>query len=63
MVTAKSKTPFMLYCENNKSDDTDYAKLRENYANLTIDEKYKWVLRAVSDAQDGKVSIFFRFEL
>lgn len=54
--TNKAKTPFMLYAESKKSEESNYSKLRENYANLSFEEKYKWVIKAVSEAQDKSVS-------
>lgn len=42
----------MFYAESKKGEETDYSKLREAYANLSLEEKYKWVIKAVSEAQD-----------
>lgn len=53
----KAKTPFMLYADSKKLEESDYSILRENYANLSIDEKYKWVIKAVSEAHDKSVSL------
>lgn len=54
----KVKTPFMLYAESKKLEESDYTKLREHYNNLPIDEKYKLVIKAVSAAQDRSVRIY-----
>lgn len=51
----KIKTPFMLYTESKKLEESDYSKLREQYNNLSIDEKYKLIIKAVSEAQDRSV--------
>lgn len=48
----------MHYMESNK-EESDYSKLRELYANLSFDEKYKWVIKAVSAVPDHSV---IRFE-
>lgn len=44
----------MLYLDDAKlkTGDVDTSKLRENYANLSLDEKYKYVVKAVSLAPD-----------
>ena len=47
----------MHYMESNK-EESDYSKLRELYANLSFDEKYKWVIKAVSAAPDKSVIPF-----
>lgn len=64
---SKVKTPFMLYAESHPAE-TDYSKLREDYANLTLDEKYKLVNKAVSlapevnySALDSKSGNIFHF--
>lgn len=43
----KAKTPFQLYAEHHQIDG-DHSQLRDQYTNLSIDEKYKWVIKAVS---------------
>lgn len=50
----KLKTPFMLYIDDAKleNEDVDTSKLREKYAHLSLDEKYKYVVKAVSLAPD-----------
>ncbi|XP_031617332.1 nucleolar transcription factor 1-B-like isoform X2 [Contarinia nasturtii] len=53
----KAKTPFMLYAESKKSEEIDYSTLRESYTNMALDEKYKWVIKAVSEAQDGSENV------
>lgn len=44
----------MLYLEDAKleNEDVDTSKLREKYANLSLDEKYKYVVKAVGLAPD-----------
>lgn len=56
-VNDKAKTPFMLYAESKKLEESDHGKLRQEYSNLSLDEKYKWVIKAVSEAQDRSVSL------
>lgn len=58
----KAKTPFMLYAESKQSDEQDHNKLRESYTNLSLDEKYKWVVKAVSEAQNASVSLLLPFK-
>lgn len=44
----------MLYLDDAKSEnkDVDTSQLREKYANLSLDEKYKYVVKAVGLAPD-----------
>lgn len=44
----------MLYLDDAKleNEDVDTSKLREKYANLSLDEKYKYVVKAISLAPD-----------
>lgn len=52
----KAKTPYMLFAESKQGEHNDLSTLREAYANLSLDEKYKWVVKAVSEAQNSDVS-------
>lgn len=44
---SKVKTPFQLYAEHHQTEG-DFNQLRDQYANLSIDDKYKWVIKAVA---------------
>lgn len=50
--TNKVKTPFMLYFES-QHGVSDHSKLREEYANMSIDQKYEWVVKAVRLAPES----------
>lgn len=47
----------MLYCESKKHEETNFTKLREMYTNLPFEEKYKWVIKAVSEANNVVVGL------
>lgn len=49
------KTPFVLYASSKKLEESDFKKLRENYANLSLDEKYDWITKAIDEAPDKSV--------
>lgn len=50
----KPKTPFSLFAEdvNAREGETESDELRERYKELPIDEKYKYIVKAVSLAPD-----------
>lgn len=47
----------MLYCESKKHEETNCTKLREMYTNLSFEDKYKWVIKAVSEANNVVVGL------
>lgn len=53
------KTPYLLFVEHNQSleNKNDANTLRETFANLSHDEKYKWVVKAVGCQPE--VSFYF----
>lgn len=55
----KAKTPFVLFAENNTDEESDFNKLREKYANMSMEEKYKWVIKAVSLAPEVFLTLLF----
>lgn len=59
----KIKTPFVIYCEdcalNGNRDDK--KKLREVYDAFSFQDKYKWILKAVSAAPEVSCVICFLF--
>lgn len=56
----KIKTPFVMYCEDCKENGKsgDAKALRKAYDEFSLQEKYKWVLKAVSAAPEV-CSIYF----
>lgn len=59
--SAKSKTPFQLYAESQKSDG-DHANLREEYNNMSVDQKYDWIVKAVRQAPESITKILNKEE-
>lgn len=49
--TNKIKTPFALYAESQKSE-SDHINLREEYTNMSVDQKYDWIVKAVRQAPE-----------
>lgn len=47
-----TKTPFTLYVES-QSSNRPYSELIKDYANLSTDEQYEWIVKAVELAQDN----------
>lgn len=58
----KPKTPFQLYAERKKLEGISHKVARENYANLSRDDKYKWIVSAVNELQDGTVRSEFQLD-
>lgn len=48
----ETKTPFMLYVDSQKSG-RNYNELREDYVNLSMDQQYEWIVKAVELAPDS----------
>lgn len=42
----KIKTPFSLFAES-KAPGSNHGKLREEYTNMPVDQKYEWIMAAV----------------
>lgn len=50
--STEAKTPFMLYVDSQHSE-RNYNELREDYANLSADQQYEWILKAAELAPDS----------
>lgn len=48
---SEAKTPFMLYVDSQNSGG-NYNEVREDYANLSIDQQYEWIVKAAELAPD-----------
>lgn len=57
----KSKTPFALYVESHNSE-CDHAKLRGEYTNMSVDQKYEWIVKAVRLAPENIAKILNKDE-
>lgn len=49
---AEPKTPFMLYVDSQNSGK-NYKELQEEYATLSVDEQYEWIVKAVELAPES----------
>lgn len=57
----KIKTPFALYAESQKSE-SDHINLREEYNNMSVDQKYEWIVKAVRQAPESIAKILNKEE-
>lgn len=57
----KIKTPFQLYAESQKSE-SDHANLRQEYNNMSVDQKYDWIVKAVRQAPESITKILNKEE-
>lgn len=59
--STKTKTPFQLYAESQKSG-SDHTSLREEYNNMSVDQKYDWIVKAVRLAPESITKILNKEE-
>lgn len=57
----KAKTPFMLYVDSQETK-RKYKELREEYAKMSLDQKYEWIRKAVELAPDNVEEILNKEE-
>ncbi|XP_031631964.1 nucleolar transcription factor 1-B-like isoform X2 [Contarinia nasturtii] len=50
-------TPFQLYAESRKSEGESYKTSRQNYANLSRDDKFEWIIKAVNKSRNGTENV------
>lgn len=59
--SGKTKTPFQLYAESQKSG-SDHTSLREEYNNMSVDQKYDWIVKAARQAPENITKILNKEE-
>lgn len=59
--STKTRTPFQLYADSQKSG-SDHTSLREEYNNMSVDQKYDWIVKAVKQAPESITKILNKEE-